>query len=139
MDVVKYFCPKKTPQSVSFFMPSTKQIQGNWAEEYAADYLVRLGWEIVARQFRTRLGEIDIIAKDQQGVWVFVEVKARRSHRYGLPEEAVTPYKIRKITKVLQAYMSRLHALHTRYRIDVVALDMFPDKPIFLRHFPSVG
>ncbi|MEK9157400.1 MAG: YraN family protein [Patescibacteria group bacterium] len=120
-------------------MPSTKQEQGNWAEEYAAQYLLRLGWEILARQFRTRLGEIDIIAKDPMGVWVFVEVKARRSHRYGSPEEAVTPYKLRKITRVLYTYLGGLRATNIRYRIDVIALDMFPQKPIFLRHFPSVG
>jgi putative endonuclease len=120
-------------------MPSTKQKQGNWAEEYVAQYLIRLGWEILARQFRTRLGEIDIIAKDPVGVWVFVEVKARRSHKCGFPEEAVTPWKIRKITRTLYAYIGGLRATNIRYRIDVVALDMLPQKPIFLRHFPSVG
>jgi putative endonuclease len=70
---------------------------------------------------------------------VFVEVKARRSHRYGLPEEAVTPHKIRKIVRTLHAYLGGLRATNIRYRIDVVALDMFPQKPIFLRHFPAVG
>ncbi len=120
-------------------MPSTKQMQGTWAEEYAAQYLERLGWKIVARQFRTRLGEIDIIAKDPKGIWVFIEVKARRSHTYGTPEQAVTPYKIRKITRTLYAYLRTLGTKNIRYRIDVIALDMFPQKPIFLQHFPSVG
>lgn len=120
-------------------MPSTKQVQGTWAENYVADYLMRIGWEILARQFRTRYGEIDLIARDPQGTWVFVEVKARRSHMYGLPEEAVTPLKLRKITRTLHAYLGGLRAANIRYRIDVVALDMLPQKPIFLRHFPAVG
>jgi len=120
-------------------MPSSKQSQGTWAEEYVAEYLMRLGWEIMARQFRTRMGEIDVIAKDPQGTWVFVEVKARRSHKYGLPEEAVTPYKIRKISRALEIYLRGLKLAKSRYRIDVVALDIFPQKPIFLRHFPAVG
>lgn len=120
-------------------MPSNKQQQGNWAENYVAQYLERIGWEILARQFRTRMGEIDLIAKDPQGTWVCVEVKARRSHVFGTPEEAVTPFKIRKIIRTLHAYLGGLRATNIRYRIDVVALDMFPGKPIFLRHFPAVG
>lgn len=120
-------------------MPSTKQIQGTWAEDYVAQYLQRLGWEILARQFRTRFGEIDVIARDPEGTWVFVEVKARRSHVYGLPEESVTPRKIQKITKALYAYLGGLRVANIRYRIDVVALDILPQKPIFLRHFPAVG
>lgn len=120
-------------------MPSTKQQAGTWAEEYVAQYLSRIGWEILARQFRTRYGEIDLVAKDPKGTWVFVEVKARRSHRYGTPEEAVTPHKIRKIVRALHAYLGGLRATNIAYRIDVVALDMFPQKPIFLRHFPAVG
>lgn len=120
-------------------MPSAKQIRGNWAEEYVAEYLSRIGWEILARQFRTRFGEIDLVAKDPEGTWVFVEVKARRSHRFGTPEEAVTPHKMRKIIRTLHAYLGGLRATNIAYRIDVVALDMFPNKPIFLRHFPAVG
>ncbi len=120
-------------------MPSSKQAQGTWAEEYVAEYLMRLGWEIMARQFRTRMGEIDVIAKDPQGTWVFIEVKARRSHKYGLPEEAVTAHKIQKITRALEVYLCGLKVAKIRYRIDVVALDVFPKKPIFLRHFPAVG
>ncbi|NBS67987.1 YraN family protein [bacterium] len=120
-------------------MPSTKQLQGTWAEEYVVQYLQRLGWEILARQFRTRMGEIDVIARDPEGTWIFVEVKARRSHKYGLPEEAVTAHKIKKITRALQMYLGGLKLAKVRYRIDVVALDMFPQKPIFLRHFPAVG
>lgn len=120
-------------------MPSIKQQYGLWAEEYVAQYVMRLGWEILARQFRTRMGEIDLIAKDPEGTWIFIEVKARRSHRYGLPEESVTPRKLRRIIRTLHAYIAGLHVAHVRYRIDVIALDIFPRKPIFLRHFPAVG
>ena len=63
---------------------------GKRGEDIAARFLLEKGLALIARNFRDKFGEIDIIAKDRETL-VFVEVKTRRSHRFGLPQEAVTP------------------------------------------------
>ncbi|HET7099176.1 MAG TPA: YraN family protein [Patescibacteria group bacterium] len=94
---------------------------GPTAETYASDFLVKNGYKVIDRNFHSRFGEIDIIAL-KDGYLVFVEVKARFSLKYGLPEEAVTPTKLFKIKKTGE-YYSLLHSeLPKKLRIDVVAL-----------------
>ena len=76
---------------------------GKKAEDYASRFLLQNGYKIIDRNFRSRFGEIDIIAlKDD--VLVFVEVKARWSTKFGLPEEAVTPQKLWKIGRTGEYY-----------------------------------
>jgi len=100
-------------------------ILGKWAEDRAADELARRGYAILARRYRTRVGEIDIVARDGQTL-VFVEVKARRSLSCGRPAEAVTWWKQRRIVLMAQHFLSR-HRLHGRAcRFDVVSV-MCPD------------
>ncbi len=120
-------------------MPSHRQRWGWKGEEYAVKMLESWGWKVCARQYRTPFGEIDIIAEDPEGWLVFLEVKARTSYKYGLPEESVTSRKLRKIARSLWAYLAKEHQAFTRYRVDVLALDVFPGKPIVLRHFVGVG
>lgn len=94
---------------------------GRIAEDFAVGFLSQKGYKIIDRNFHGRFGEIDIIAiKDEY--LVFVEVKARWSLKFGLPEESVTPNKIWKIGKTGE-YYSILHPeLPKKMRIDVVAL-----------------
>ena len=67
---------------------------GNYGEDLACKYLRKIGYDILERNYRIRGGEIDIIARDKEFL-VFVEVKTRFTHEYGLPVESVTPWKIR--------------------------------------------
>ncbi len=90
-------------------------------ENYAANLLTKLGYKIIERNFKVKFGEIDIIAlKDEK--LIFVEVKTRISKKFGLPEEAVTPYKIQKIARVGQLFSKMNPNLPKKLRIDVVSL-----------------
>ena len=109
---------------------------GNRGERLAARYLRRQGFRILARQFTNSFGEIDIIALDGDCV-VFVEVKTRKSTDTGLPFEAVTSAKQKKITQVALAYLKRSGWLERSARFDVVSI-VWPDgrgQPR-LEHFP---
>jgi putative endonuclease len=98
-------------------------LQGKKAEDYASRFLLQNGYRIIERNFRSKFGEIDIIAL-KDGILVFAEVKARWSTRFGMPEEAVTPQKLWKIGRTGE-YYSLLHPeLPKKLRIDVVALTL---------------
>ena len=96
---------------------------GALAEDFAVSLLKEKGYRVVERNFRSRFGEIDIVALKDECL-IFVEVKARWSLKFGLPEESVTPGKIWKIGKTGE-YYSILHPdLPKKLRIDVVALQI---------------
>lgn len=79
--------------------------------------------EIIARNFRCHQGEIDIIAKDTDGTTVFVEVKYRKNTKNGLPEEAVTYSKQKKISRVALFYLSyKKLPLTGSFRFDVISI-----------------
>ena len=97
---------------------------GDSAERVAALYLERHGCRILARNVRTREGEIDLIAEDQDGL-AFVEVKARRGSGYGTAEEAITPRKQLQLVRLAEAFIGRESAFGDRaWRIDVVAVQL---------------
>ena len=80
---------------------------GARAEGLAAEYLMRHGLTIVARNFRTRFGEIDLIARDGR-VLVFVEVRMRRSAVYGGAAESITPRKRARLVAAANGYLAML-------------------------------
>lgn len=103
--------------------------RGQQAEALAAHYLEQRGYRLVARNVHIgRLGEIDLIAYDGE-VLVFVEVKARSSVRWGLPEEALTPRKRRFLMRAARAYLVLNGIEHTPCRFDVVAIDLWTHPP----------
>lgn len=93
---------------------------GAWGEEQAVTFLQRQGMKILERNFRTPAGEIDIVARDRSYL-VFVEVKTRRSARFGTPQEAVGVRKQRQILRTAQWYMQR-KPTRLQPRFDVVAI-----------------
>ena len=98
------------------------------AESRAAAFLVAKGFRILARRWRSPLGEIDIVASIE-GVTVFVEVKTRVGEQFGGGEEAITAWKQRRMTQMAVDYLAR-HRLHDRpCRFDVVAIDMDSGRP----------
>ena len=100
------------------------RLRGFSAEDYAVKLLIKNGYKILDRNFSGKFGEIDIIALDKEKVLIFVEVKARWSKKFGRPEEAVTPWKLRKIIKTSQYYCLTHKNLPVKKRIDVVALEI---------------
>jgi putative endonuclease len=100
-----------------------RQRLGKLGEDLACAELARRGYSILARRYRTRFGEIDIIARDND-VTVFIEVKARQGDEFGDGAEAVTGWKQRRITQMAVDYLSR-HHLHDRpCRFDVIVVDL---------------
>jgi len=104
---------------------------GQLGEDYATGYLTRHGCTVLARNWRTRAGELDIVAQD--GAWlVFVEVRSRRHSRthqvptLGKPEDSVTPAKQARLIAMAEAYLFE-HPWDGPWRIDVVALELRPD------------
>jgi len=103
--------------------------RGRDAEERAAEYLERLGYRIIGRNVRVgRLGEIDLVAYDGE-VLVFIEVKARSSKRFGLPEDALTLRKQRRLLEVARAYLSLSGLEGIVCRFDVIALELGAQPP----------
>ncbi len=109
-------------------MPSSAQTFGKQSELLAANYLKLSGYRILEQNYRNRIGEIDIIAKDGP-VLVFIEVKARKSVRFGTPKTAVTYGKQVKISKTALVYLKAAGQLRSKARFDVVAIDARYDPP----------
>ena len=98
---------------------NTKQMTGNAGEREATKYLSNLGYEILCNNFRCIQGEIDIIAKDQKEL-VFIEVKTRRSTRYGEAREAVDEKKQKHIKNAIRYYLYKNNLENEFVRIDVI-------------------
>jgi putative endonuclease len=101
---------------------------GRRAEELAARHLKENGYKILQKNYRTRSGEIDLIALDGE-VLVFVEVKARRSERFGTPKEALSIQKQRKIVLTARHYLKESGKQEVRVRFDMVSILMTGSVP----------
>ncbi len=110
-------------------MLNSNQTFGQQSETAAVAHLRRRGYKILHRNYRSPFGEIDIIAM-HEGVLVFIEVKARRTERFGDPKWAVTPDKQRKISMVALAYLKKHHSIDTRSRFDVVTVRQTRRAPV---------
>lgn len=117
-------------------MPNHKQALGRRGEQLAAAFLQRRGMEILERNFRIRGGEIDLIAKEKD-TYVFVEVKARTTFRYGRGTEAVHLGKQQALLRTAQAYLYRKGLLEAPVRFDVIELDFSEEIPR-LRYLKNV-
>jgi len=121
-------------------MPAdNRQSLGKAGEDLACVELERRGYAILERRFRSRFGEIDIVATVHDEI-VFVEVKARAGDEFGGGAAAVTPWKQRRIAQMAVDYLSR-HRLHDRpCRFDVVTVDLDGPEPrveVFARAFDA--
>lgn len=103
-------------------MVNRSQQFGIDSEKDAEALLKHAGYRIVARNYRNAVGEIDIIAKDGRTL-VFVEVKARRSPRYGSAKTAVTLQKRARLARTALLYLKETGQFGASARFDVVALD----------------
>ncbi len=103
-------------------MTHERQQLGKFGEDLAVAELERRGYAVLARRYRTRYGEIDIVAS-HDGTIVFVEVKARATAEFGSAAEAVTARKQRRLSAMAVDYMARNRLTNCACRFDVVAID----------------
>ncbi len=99
---------------------------GPRGEALAAQFLASSGYRLVARNVRSTFGEIDLVARDGQTL-CFVEIKARRSTRFGWPEESVTPEKQRRLGRLAEWYCKAYRTGNVPVRFDVVSILFSPD------------
>lgn len=107
---------------------------GKIGEDLARDYLVKQGYQIVAANFHTRFGEIDIIAQDKD-ILVFVEVKTKVGLDFGPPEAMFTPRKYDRVKRMATVY---LKGRDVPCRIDMIAIVLDPThQPISINHYQN--
>lgn len=116
-------------------MMDTKQL-GVFGEEHAAMYLEDAGYRILARNYRSRYGEIDIIAEYRETI-VFVEVKARRSYLYGEPKESIHIRKQRKLIQTAIIYLQEKEWEERECRFDVIEIVFLPNGLIRPQHIEN--
>lgn len=94
---------------------------GSWGERTAEAYLKKQGYELLERNYRCRIGELDLVMKEGDTI-VFVEVKTRMSLAYGLPSESITKTKQQHIRRTAQQYVSSQRLEGWDLRLDVVEI-----------------
>lgn len=113
---------------------------GALGEELAVEYLRSRGLQILARNWRCRYGELDVIAADAQaGVLVFVEVKTRTTDRFGGVAQAVTPQKVRRLRRLAGLWLAAQHGSWAQVRIDVVGVRIGNAATPEITHVQGVG
>ena len=111
---------------------------GNQGEQIAAVYLESKGYRILEQNYNTRFGEIDLVAQEGDSL-VFVEVKARTSTTFGLPEASVTPAKLEKIENAILLWLHDHPDYEDDWRIDVIAILLKKDTSVEdIQHFINV-
>ena len=106
-----------------------RQALGKLGESLAVAELERCGYAIIARRYRTRHGEIDIVAEVDETL-VFVEVKARTSDECGFAAESVTRWKQLQLASMAEEYLALNHVVNRACRFDVVAIDDVDAEPV---------
>ena len=102
-------------------MTNQKHKVGKKGESIAVRYLKKQGYKIIAQNYRSKVGEIDIVAREKKTL-VFVEVKTRRSTSYGSPKWAVTPKKQKAISMAALYYLKMTDQTNADARFDVVSI-----------------
>ena len=109
-------------------MTLARQSLGRHGEDLACRELQRRGYDILARRFRTRFGEIDIVARDGATL-VFVEVKTRRTAAFGGPTAAVNAAKQRRLVNMARSFLIGLGGPAPPCRFDVIGVTASPGRP----------
>jgi putative endonuclease len=123
-------------------MTRERQLLGKLGEDLAVRELIARGYAILERRYRTRHGEIDIIA-EHAGTIVFVEVRARATGEFGRAAETLTDQKKRKVTAMAVDYLARHRIINRACRFDVVAVDEAlspnPEITVYPNAFDAAG
>ena len=126
----------RTPEQLPPARPLKDRV-GHAGEVAALAYLKEQGFRILARDWRSRLGQIDIVAEDGDTL-VIVEVKTRSGIGFGRPAEAVTRQKLARMRRLAQLWLAANGVGWVEIRFDVVAVLACPGAPLELEHFPGV-
>jgi putative endonuclease len=110
--------------------PNDRRRSGQRAEDAAAAFLEARGYRVLARNHRTRRGEVDLVCRDG-GVLCFVEVRSRSRLDYGTPAASVTVAKARRVVAAATDWALRHGGLAQAMRFDVVAIDLSGAAPAF--------
>ena len=94
---------------------------GKWGEDLAVAFLQRQGYTIIERDWKSGRRDIDIIAKDETGTTVFVEVKTRRNRLFGEPEEAIDYRKMQSLQQAINHYI-KFRRLNGNVRFDIISI-----------------
>ena len=117
-------------------MVAVKAVLGKWGEDLAVQHLEAAGYEVLARNWRCRDGELDVVAR-RNGTLCFVEVKTRSSDAFGLPAEAVGPQKSARIRRLAGRWLTENRpGGWSGLRFDVISVRRTSDGPE-LTHFES--
>lgn len=115
-------------------MTSNSRSSGKKGEDLACKFLKKDKYKILEKNYRTKQGEIDIIAQDKGGVLCFVEVKARSRTDYGNPEEAVTHYKQKRLLAAAFNYLESKKIGSKDMRFDIVSVDLNSEESTILKN-----
>lgn len=116
-----------------------KQRLGKYGEKLACSFLKKKGYRILDRNFYTKLGEIDIVARDQNEI-VFVEVKTRTDNKFGYPEGSINTQKQRHIARMAEIYIQNKKIFNVPMRIDAVSIELDNHKKDYtIKHFINIS
>jgi putative endonuclease len=118
-------------------MSTRKQVVGRWGEDAAAQYLMKNGYTVLARNVHSAHGEIDIVAS-KDGLLVFVEVKTRSSHTFAYPEDSVTRRKQTYMLSAAEEYLQAHPESGESWQFDVLAVEGTPGGKAQIEHFENV-
>ncbi|MUL45012.1 YraN family protein [Mycobacterium sp. CBMA293] len=112
---------------------------GALGEQLAVDHLTSLGMTVLARNWRCRWGELDVIAAEKgHDAVVFVEVKTRTTTEFGGVEEAVTPEKLRRLRRLAGLWLAEQNTRWPGVRIDVIGVRLSDRQPELV-HLKGIG
>lgn len=118
---------------------SDRRELGALGEQIAVEHLRGLGLQILARNWRCRYGELDVIAAEGGAVVVFVEVKTRSGDRFGGPEQAVTPPKLRRLRRLAGIWLAGQEHRWPQIRLDVIGVRLGRLPGPQITHLRGVG
>lgn len=122
-------------------MQNSKQVLGASGEEIAVDYLISQGYVVFDRNWRSKTGEIDIVASEKSNLrdeLIFVEVKTRSSRDYGDPLEAISATKYLRMYRLAIEWLSENSASREPWRLDVISIVISKTQEIEIDHLKRV-
>lgn len=122
-------------------MQNSKQLLGATGEEIAVDYLIAQGYVVFDRNWRSKTGEIDIVASEKSNSrdeLIFVEVKTRSSRDYGDPMEAISATKYLRMYRLAIEWLSENSANREPWRLDVISIIISKADQIEINHLKRV-
>ena len=118
-------------------MRTPRSALGERGEGAAAEYLVAQGYEIVCRNFRRPVGEIDIVARDGDTL-VFVEVRSTSTADFGTPAESIVPRKLEKVAAAATLFLQETNGDETPCRFDAVEVDFSSGRLSKVNHIQNI-